>query len=89
MDSNDELKEIDIKICACYHYGVIIKIKDFNHDNILRNKKSYKNILFLRFHAKLWLMLNLWGPRSIKKMDLLEFIMELDIQYYLKMKNII
>ena len=34
MDSNDELKEIDIKKC-----DVIIKIKDFNHDNILRNKK--------------------------------------------------
>ena len=47
MDSNDELKEIDIKKC-----DVIIKIKDFNHDNILRNKKSYENILVFKISCK-------------------------------------
>ena len=37
MNSNDELKGIDINNYVCYHYDVIVKIKDFNHDNILIN----------------------------------------------------
>ena len=28
MESNDELKEIDIKICTCYHFDDITKIED-------------------------------------------------------------
>ena len=35
MDSNGELKEIDIKIRTCYYFDGIIKIEDFNLDNIL------------------------------------------------------
>ena len=45
MDSNDELKEIDIKKCACYFFDDIIKIEHFNLGKILIDKKSYENIL--------------------------------------------
>ena len=34
MDRNDELKKIDIKNCACYYFDDIIKIEDFNVNNI-------------------------------------------------------
>ena len=34
MESNDELKEIDIKSHACYYFGDIIKFEDFNLENI-------------------------------------------------------
>ena len=42
MESNNELKEIDIK--KCYYFDGIIKIEDFDFDNILIDEKSYKNI---------------------------------------------
>ena len=46
MDSNAELKEIDLKICTYYYYFAdIIKIEDFNLDNILIGEESYENIL--------------------------------------------
>ena len=45
MDNNDELKEIHIKNRTCYYFHNIIKIEDFNLDNILVDWKSYKNIL--------------------------------------------
>ena len=45
MDSNDELKEIDIKNRTCYHYDDIIKNEDFNLDIILIDEKSYETIL--------------------------------------------
>ena len=44
MDSNDELKEIDIEKCTCYFFDDIIKIKHFNLGKILIDKKSYQNI---------------------------------------------
>ena len=39
MDSNDELKEIDIENCMCYYFEDIIKIEGFNLDNILIHEK--------------------------------------------------
>ena len=45
MDSNDEIKEINIKNHACYYVDEIIKIKDFNVDNIVTDEKSYENFL--------------------------------------------
>ena len=45
MDSNDELKEIDMKNRTCYYFDDLIKIEDFYLDNILIDEKSYKNIL--------------------------------------------
>ena len=44
MDTNDELKEFDIKNRTCYYFDDIIKIKDFEFDNILRGKESSENI---------------------------------------------
>ena len=45
MKSNDKLKETDIKICTCYYFDDIIKIEDFDYDNILIDEKSYGKIL--------------------------------------------
>ena len=45
MESNDELEEIDIKNCTCCYFDDMIKIEDFDLDNILIDKKSSKNIL--------------------------------------------
>ena len=54
MGSNDELKEIGIKNVRCYYFNIIIKIEDFNLNNVLIDKKfesilpyniSYKNLI--------------------------------------------
>ena len=45
MESNDELKEIEIKDCIWYYFNDIIKTEDFDFDNILIDEKSYENIL--------------------------------------------
>ena len=45
MESNDKLKEINIKGGTCYYFDDIIKTEDFDLDNILIDEKSYKNIL--------------------------------------------
>ena len=42
MEGNDKLKEIDFKNCTCYYFDDIIKIEDFDIDNILIDEKSYK-----------------------------------------------
>ena len=44
MESN-ELKEIDIKNRACYYFHDLIKIEDFDFDNILIEERLYKRIL--------------------------------------------
>ena len=41
MESNDKLKEIDIKIRTCYYFDDIIKIEVSDPDNILIDEKSY------------------------------------------------
>ena len=43
MESNDKLKEIDIKNRTCYYFDDIMKVGKFDFDNILLDKKSYKN----------------------------------------------
>ena len=45
MVSNDKLKEVYIKNRTCYYFHDIIKIEDFDLDNILLDEKSYENIL--------------------------------------------
>ena len=45
MESNDELKEIDIKSRTCYYFVDIIKIEDFDFEDILLDEKSYENVL--------------------------------------------
>ena len=41
----NDLKEIDIKVHSCYYFDDIIKIEDFDFDNIWFDEKSYANIL--------------------------------------------
>ena len=45
IESNDELKEIDIKNCTCYYLDDIIKIEDVEFGKILLDEKSYEIIL--------------------------------------------
>ena len=45
MESNYELKEINIKNRTCYYFDDIIKVFNFNLDNILVDEKSYEDIL--------------------------------------------
>ena len=43
IESNEELKKNDIKNCTCYYFDDIIKIKDFDFNNILIHEKSHEN----------------------------------------------
>ena len=52
MDSNDELKETVIKNRTYYYFDDIIKIEDFNLDNILIDEKSYEYILVYNISYK-------------------------------------
>ena len=46
MKSSDKLSnEIDIKNRACYYFDNIIKIEDFDPDNILIDQKPHGNSL--------------------------------------------
>ena len=42
MESNDELKEINIKNSTCYYFDDIIKIEDFDLDNVLVDENHMK-----------------------------------------------
>ena len=53
MESNDELNKIDIKNHACYLFNDIIKIEDFDLDNILIDEKSYEDILVYNISYKI------------------------------------
>ena len=44
MKSKSELKEIDIKNCACYYFDDIINGTNIYFSNILLDKKLYENI---------------------------------------------
>ena len=79
MGSKNELKKIDTCYRTCYHFDNIIKTQDVDLDNILIYEKSYEIFQFLIFHIKLYVL------DSIKQVDILEFIIELEIQYYLEM----
>ena len=52
MESNDELKEIDIKNLTCYYFDDITKIEDFDLDNNLIDEKSYEIILIYNISYK-------------------------------------
>ena len=44
MERNDQLKQICNKNRTCYYFNDIIKYKDFDFDNCLKDGKSYENI---------------------------------------------
>ena len=79
MESNDELKEIDIKNCTCYYFDDVMKIVDFNLNNFLIYEKYTKIFWFIRFNTKLWLMLNLWVLTYLEVQNLISFTTGLDI----------
>ena len=37
---NNEFQKVCIKNCTCYYFDGIIKLEDFNFDNILIDEKS-------------------------------------------------
>ena len=42
---NNEFKKVHIKNRTCYYFDDIIKLEDFDLDNILKDEKSHENIL--------------------------------------------
>ena len=52
-------------------------------------KNHAKIFQFITFHTKVEMILSLNILDSIKQMDLLELMIEIDIQYYLEVKNMI
>ena len=56
MEKNNEFEKVGIKNHPCYYFDDMIKIADFDFNNILLNKKSYENIFIMLFHAKCVLM---------------------------------
>ena len=50
---NNELKRVCFKSCACYYFDNIIKLEDFDLNNISTNEKLHENLLILTFHIKL------------------------------------
>ena len=41
---NNEFEQVRIKNPTCYFFDDIIKLEDFDFDNILTDKKSHENI---------------------------------------------
>ena len=52
MESNEKLKETNIKNGMYYYFDDIIKTEHFDFDNILIKGKSYKNILIYNISYK-------------------------------------
>ena len=44
---NNEFKNFRIKSRTCYYFDDIIKLEDFDLDNILVDEKSHENILIM------------------------------------------
>ena len=40
MESENELKKIDIKNCTCYYFDDIMRVVEIDFDNILFKKKT-------------------------------------------------
>ena len=46
METNYELKEINIKNCSCHYFDDIIEFEDFDLGNMLTDENSNENISF-------------------------------------------
>ena len=42
---NNEFYKVRIKNRTCYYFTDVIKLEDFDFDNVLIDKKSYENVL--------------------------------------------
>ena len=51
MESKNKFKNIDLS--RFYYFDNIIRVEGIDFDNILLNKKSCENILFMTLHTKL------------------------------------
>ena len=100
MENNDKLKEINIKNRTCHYFDGIIKFKDFDFDNISIDEKSNENILFYNISYKTLTGAKLLHIRFDKidgfiryfvldVIQKLDIVLELDILYYLELKNMI
>ena len=79
MENND-FKKVLIKNRTCYYFNDTVKLEDFDIDNILIDSKSYEKILIYDISLETLIDIRFkWVLDSIKQMDLLEFIMEIDI----------
>ena len=58
---NNEFKRVCIKIRTCYYFDDVIKLEDFDLDNILIDKKSHENILISDISYK-----TLIDPKSLR-----------------------
>ena len=54
----NNLKEINIKNLTCSSFDDIVKIEDFDFDNILLDENNTKTVWFRTFHIKPWLVQN-------------------------------
>ena len=50
---NNNFKKVYIKISTQYYFNDIIKLEDFDLDNILTDKQYTKIFWFIAFHVKL------------------------------------
>ena len=75
---NNEFK-VRIKNCTCFYFDDTIQLEDFDLDNILIDEKSHENMLIYDISYKTLMIQNLCVLDLIKLMNLLEFMMELDI----------
>ena len=89
MESSDKLKETDINNRTCYYFDDIIKIGDFDLDNILIDGKSYKNILVQNISYKSLIAAKPLRIRFDKTDRFIGIYDGTDIQYYLGVKNMI
>ena len=73
MESNDELKEIDIKHCACY-YSDDIRAGDFGFNNVLLSSKSFENTLIYDISYKTFMSARALGI-SFDKVDGIRYLL--------------
>ena len=76
---NNEFLNVRIKIRTCYYFNDIIKLEDFDIDNVFIHEKSHENNLIYDISYKVLLEPNLYKLSLRKWIDLLEFVMVLDI----------
>ena len=81
-NSKDEFLKNDIKNRTCYYFDDIMRFEDIDFDNILLEKNNIKRakiFWFFTFYTKLLSVQSHCVLGSRKKMDLLKFMLELDI----------
>ena len=78
-ESNDNLKEIDIKNRTCYYFDDVVKIKDFDLDKLLIDEKSYEKMLVYNIPHKNLISTKPFCIRFNKINGMISFMTELDI----------